>query len=156
MKTLKREFKTFFVPDKDDFDFGRGALNNGGCILVSVAIENLPVDLKGYKNIEITHTVFKYPVSSVYLSPEPPWSIISYLQQLVPHNHTSVSAGRPVGVYSHHKHTHAGAVPVPGQAEAQACLAFLQLDHVQDTWEAAIALDYVLWKEADERQSRLM
>lgn len=52
MKTLKREFKTFFVPDKDDFDFGRGALNNGGCILVSVAIENLPVDLKGYKNIE--------------------------------------------------------------------------------------------------------
>lgn len=65
MKTLKREFKTFFVPDKDDFDFGRGALNNGGCILVSVAIENLPVDLKGCKNIEL-HTLFSNILSALF------------------------------------------------------------------------------------------
>lgn len=33
------------VPDKDDFDFERGALDDGGCILVTVAIKDLPIDL---------------------------------------------------------------------------------------------------------------
>ena len=64
MKTLQREFKTFCVPDKDDFDFGRWALNNGGCILVTVAIKNLPVDLKGYKNIEL-QTLFSNILSTL-------------------------------------------------------------------------------------------
>lgn len=78
----------------------------------------------------------------------------SHLQQLIPNNHTSVPAGRPAGVYSHHEHAHAWAVPVPCQAQAQACFAFLQLNHVEDTWEAAITLDYVLWKrQAKSRQT---
>ncbi|TNN85137.1 hypothetical protein EYF80_004487 [Liparis tanakae] len=63
---------------------------------------------------------------------------------LVPDFHPPVPAGRPVGVYSNHEHAHARAVPVPRQAEAQACLAFLQLNHVEDTREAAIALECVL------------
>lgn len=67
-----------------------------------------------------------------------------YLQQLISHQHASVSARCPFGVDAHHKHTHAGAVAVPRQAEAQTRLAFLQLDHVQDSGEAGVALDNVV------------
>lgn len=34
-----------FIPDKDDFYFGWRALDYGGCILVTVAIKDLPIDL---------------------------------------------------------------------------------------------------------------
>lgn len=68
----------------------------------------------------------------------------SHLQQLVPDNHPPVPPGCSAGVDSHHEHAHAGAVSVPRQAEAQARLAFLQLDHVQDAGEVAIALDSFL------------
>lgn len=34
-----------YIPDKDDFHFGWGALDDGGCILVTVAIKDLPIDL---------------------------------------------------------------------------------------------------------------
>lgn len=71
---------------------------------------------------------------------------MKYLQQLVAHQHASVSACCPVGVDAHHEHTHAGTISVPCQAETQARLAFLQLDHVQDSREVGVALDNVLWE----------
>lgn len=76
---------------------------------------------------------------------DPP-SSIKYLKQLISHQHASVSACCPVGVDVHHKHTHAGAISVPCQAQTEASLAFLQLDHVQDSREVVVALDNVLWK----------
>lgn len=35
-----------FIPDKDDFDFRRRAFNYRGCILVAVAVKDLPINLK--------------------------------------------------------------------------------------------------------------
>lgn len=72
--------------------------------------------------------------------------LIQYLKQLISHQHASVSACCSIWVDAHHKHAHAGAIPVPCQAETQARLAFLQLDHVQDSREVGVSLHNVLWK----------
>lgn len=36
----------FHTPDEDDLDLGDGALDDGGGVLVTVAVQDLPVDLK--------------------------------------------------------------------------------------------------------------
>jgi len=53
--------KWVLIPDKDDFDLGWRALDYGGCILVTVAKQDLLIDLKGYKNIDAC----KYVIQSM-------------------------------------------------------------------------------------------
>lgn len=50
--------KNIYVPDKDDFDFGWRALNDGRCVLVTVAIQDLPINL-GQCNKEQLHAHLK-------------------------------------------------------------------------------------------------
>lgn len=86
-----------------------------------------------------------------------------HLQQFIPDHNATIFAGGSTGVDPDHKHAHAGAVTVASQAKAQAGLPLLQLNHVQQPREAAVALNDALcreqwldWKESNHWNIILM
>lgn len=70
-----------------------------------------------------------------------------YLQQFIPNHNATIFAGGATGVDPDHKHAQARAVAVASQTKAQAGLPLLQLNHVQQPREAAVALNDALCRE---------